>query len=62
MKKALLLFMLMTISAFSYAQDRKITGEIIDRDTKEAVMQVTVQLLKTDSTFVAGRYTFRRRR
>ena len=54
MKKALLLFMLMTISAFSYAQDRKITGEIIDRDTKEAVMQVTVQLLKTDSTFVAG--------
>ena len=42
MKKALLLFMLMTISAFSYAQDRKITGEIIDRDTKEAVMQVQV--------------------
>ena len=57
MKKAFLLFMLMAISAFSYAQDRKISGEIIDRDTKEAVIQVTVQLLKTDSTFVTGTLT-----
>ena len=58
MKKAFLFLMLMAISAFSYAQDRKISGEIIDRDTKEAVMQVTVQLLKTDSTFVAGTLSY----
>jgi hypothetical protein len=57
MKKSLLLLLLMTISAVVNAQDRKISGNVIDRDTKEAVMQVTVQLLKTDSTFVAGTLT-----
>ena len=45
--------LLMTISAIANAQSR-ITGEITDRDTQEGVMQVTVQLLKTDSTFVVG--------
>ncbi len=38
----------------AYAQERKITGRITDRDTKEAVPQVTIQLLKADSTFVTG--------
>ncbi len=38
----------------AYAQDKKITGKITDRDTKEAVPQVTIQLLKADSTFVTG--------
>lgn len=45
--------LLMAISAIANAQSR-ITGEITDRDTEEGVMQVTVQLLKTDSTFVVG--------
>lgn len=29
-------------------------GQITDRDTKEAIEQVTIQLLKSDSTYVAG--------
>ena len=42
----------------SQAQERAITGTLIDKETKEAIMQVTVQLLKaTDSTFVAGGVT-----
>ncbi|MBQ7716334.1 MAG: TonB-dependent receptor [Prevotella sp.] len=48
----LILFVVMTAGA--YAQDKKITGQISDRDTKEAVPQVTIQLLKADSTFVTG--------
>ena len=40
------------------AQERAITGTLIDKETKEAIMQVTVQLLKAaDSTFVAGGVT-----
>ncbi len=54
MKKNILLILLLTVSVFSYAQNRRISGTLIDRDTKEGVMQVTVQLLKTDSTFVSG--------
>lgn len=37
-----------------HAQDRMITGRLTDRDTKEGVAMVTVQMLKTDSTFVKG--------
>ena len=55
MKKILLLsLLLMMMAVTSLAQNRRITGVISDRDTKESVMQVTVQLLKTDSTFVNG--------
>ena len=40
------------------AQERAITGTLIDKETKEAIMQVTIQLLKaSDSTFVAGGVT-----
>ncbi len=39
----------------SYAQNRLITGNLSDRDTKEPLTQTTVQLLRAkDSTFVAG--------
>ena len=31
-----------------------ISGLITDRDTKEAVMMVTVQVLNSDSTFIKG--------
>lgn len=36
------------------AQGLKITGTLVDRDTKEGVMLATVQMLKPDSTFVKG--------
>ncbi|MCD8288552.1 MAG: outer membrane beta-barrel protein [Prevotella sp.] len=39
---------------FSQAQERHITGVIIDGETSEAMVQTAVQLLTTDSTFVAG--------
>ena len=54
MKKNLLLILLLTVSVFSFSQSRRVSGTLIDRDTKEGVMQVTVQLLKTDSAFVSG--------
>ena len=55
MRKILLLAVALLIAAVSVqAQSRRISGRLIDRDTKEAVMQATIQLLKTDSTFVAG--------
>lgn len=54
MKKSLLLLMMMLVSAFSFAQDRKISGVLVDGETKEPVMQTTVQLITTDSAFVAG--------
>ena len=44
----------MFVAAFSFAQDRKISGTLIDKDTNEPLPQVTLQLLKTDSTFVGG--------
>ena len=54
MKKSLLLMLLMLISIASFSQNRKITGLLTDRDTKEPLLQTTVQLLKMDSTFVIG--------
>ena len=54
MKKSLLLMLLMLISIASFSQNRKITGLLTDRDTKEPLLQTTVQLLKMDSTFVTG--------
>lgn len=37
-----------------YSQNNKITGKLVDRDTKEGVAMVTVQLLKSDSTYIDG--------
>ncbi|MBO4315286.1 MAG: TonB-dependent receptor, partial [Prevotella sp.] len=54
MKKSIILCMLTLVSAFTFAQERKISGTLIDRDTKEPMFQTTVQLLKSDSSFVAG--------
>ncbi len=58
MKRSLLLTILFFLIPLSMlAQNRLITGEITDRDTHEPMMQTTVQLLKTDSTFVTGAVT-----
>lgn len=54
MKKIVLLMFLLLGSLVSMAQERKVEGVLMDSESKEAVMQVTVQLLKTDSTFVIG--------
>lgn len=54
MKKAILLYLVATFSLFVSAQNRLITGKLIDRDTKEGVAMATVQLLKSDSTFIKG--------
>ncbi|MCI6618977.1 MAG: outer membrane beta-barrel protein [Prevotella sp.] len=58
MKRSLLLTILFFLIPLSMlAQNRLVTGEITDRDTHEPMMQTTVQLLKTDSTFVTGAIT-----
>ena len=54
MKKSILTMLLLLVSIASFAQERLVSGAIIDRDTKNPVEQVTVQLLKTDSTYVTG--------
>lgn len=54
MKKFLLFTLFLLCSFVGFAQERKISGILTDKDTKEPVMQTTVQLLKTDSTFIVG--------
>lgn len=54
MKRFILMMLLVFVTMASFAQDRLITGVITDRDTKDPVEQVTIQLLKTDSTYVSG--------
>ena len=54
MKKSILMMLLLLVTMASYAQERLISGAIIDRDTKDPVEQVTVQLLRADSTYVTG--------
>ena len=54
MKRYALLLLLGMAAITSFAQERKISGQLIDRDTKEPMEQVTIQLLKADSTFVGG--------
>ena len=46
--------LLFIIALASQAQSRLISGAIIDRDSKDAVEQATIQLLKQDSTYVTG--------
>ena len=56
MKKFFLLFFIL-LSLFMLsvsAQQRQITGMVIDKETKEVMPFTTFQLLKPDSTFVGG--------
>ena len=53
-QRLLPLLMFMT-SVFSLsAQNRVITGAVVDDDTDEPVLQATLQLLQPDSTFITG--------
>jgi hypothetical protein len=45
------------ITALSAKAQRTISGQVVDSDLKEAVIQATVSLLKTDSTMVANAVT-----
>ena len=54
MKRSILTMLLAIFAMASFAQERLISGAIIDRDTKDPVEQVTIQLLKADSTYVSG--------
>ena len=54
MRKTILLMLAMMIALVAEAQERKVAGSLIDQDTKEPMPQATVQLLKTDSTYVTG--------
>lgn len=42
MKRRLFLLLLTFVAAISFAQERKISGTLIDRDTKEPLPQVTL--------------------
>lgn len=54
MKKFLFVFSLLLCSVVTVMAQRHITGTVIDKDTEDGVMQATVSLLKSDSTFVKG--------
>lgn len=53
-KKLILICLLMISSICVFSQGIKITGKLIDHDTKDGVMMVTVQMLKSDSTYIKG--------
>lgn len=55
MKRILLTMLaLMMISMAAWTQERQITGTLVDKETNEPMTHATVQLLKTDSSFVTG--------
>lgn len=56
MKQFLISLLLLATASTAMAQ-RNITGTITDRDTHEAMEQTAVQLLRTDSSYVAGTVT-----
>ena len=55
--KTLLLTVAALWSVTAMAQERLITGQILDQDTKEAMEQATIQLLHSDSTYAGGTLT-----
>lgn len=57
MRKLRLVLLALLVSVVSMAQDFKVSGTLVDRDTKDGVYMATVQLLKQDSTFVKGTLT-----
>lgn len=54
MKKFIVLMTCLFLAVSAFSQNLKISGTLVDRDTKEGVMLVTIQMLKTDSTYVKG--------
>lgn len=59
MKKALfsLLLLLCALAATAQENENKITGRLIDKESKEPVEFVNIQLMKMDSTYVGGAVT-----
>ena len=55
-KFVLLLFMAVSVLALS-AQEKKVSGRLVDSGTHESVGLATVQLLKNDSTYLCGTVT-----
>ena len=49
--------MLVVSALTASAQECRLTGSVIDKDTKEKMEQTTVQLLRKDSSYVAGTVT-----
>lgn len=56
-KKIFSIVAMLIISLTIVAQKRQLTGTIFDKESGEALMQTTVQVLKSDSTFVTGAST-----
>ena len=54
MKQIFFSLLLTVMSVTALAQQRTISGSITDRDTKEPMEQTAVQLLRADSSYVAG--------
>ena len=57
LKKLFTAVFVLCIATMAQAQERQITGKIVDNESKEAIMQSTVQLLRSDSTFISGALT-----
>ena len=57
MKRFLILTAVMLLTALSTSAQRAISGTVVDKDTKEGVIQATVSLLKPDSTLVQNAVT-----
>ena len=58
MRKFIFLSLVWMMATLGWGQNRQISGQVVDRDTKDAIPQVTIQLLSAaDSAFVAGALT-----
>ncbi len=59
MKKiVLLMFAVFAMAVSALAQEREISGVVIDSDSKEPAYQATVRFLKTDRTLVTGAISY----
>ena len=58
MRRIILLSLVWVMATLGWGQNRQISGQVVDRDTKDPIPQVTIQLLSAaDSAFVAGTLT-----
>ncbi len=54
MRRLLFMALFVAVSLTMTAQSRAIKGRVSDKETKETLAQIAIQLLRTDSTFVTG--------
>ena len=58
MRRIIFLSLVWMMATLGWGQNRQISGQVVDRDTKDPIPQVTIQLLSAaDSAFVAGALT-----